>query len=165
MRKPQLELIQEKISDRTALGRRLEQWRLRSERIVFTNGCFDVLHRGHLAYLSAAADLGDRLVIGLNSDSSVRQLKGPGRPVNRFDDRALALAALCFTDAIIGFEEDTPLELIRFVQPDVLVKGGDYTREQIVGADVVENGGGQVAIIALTEGYSTTSFLDRIGKK
>ncbi|MEZ5173800.1 MAG: D-glycero-beta-D-manno-heptose 1-phosphate adenylyltransferase [Bacteroidia bacterium] len=140
-------------------------WRLRSQKLVFTNGCFDVLHRGHLAYLAEAASLGNRLIIGLNSDASVTRLKGEGRPVNPFADRAFALASLHVVDAVCGFEEDTPIEIIRAVMPDILVKGGDYNEEQIVGADLVKSAGGRIAIINFTEGYSTTSFLDKIRKK
>jgi len=132
------------------------------DKIVFTNGCFDILHRGHLEYLAEAAALGNRLVIGLNSDESVQRLKGPGRPVNTIYDRAMALAALGFTDAIIVFSEDTPLQLIELLRPDVLVKGGDYTSEEIVGALEMEARGGEVAIISFVDGYSTTTFLDRL---
>jgi len=132
------------------------------DKIVFTNGCFDILHRGHLEYLAEAAALGNRLVIGLNSDESVQRLKGPGRPVNTIYDRAMALAALGFTDAIIVFSEDTPLQLIELLRPDLLVKGGDYTREEIVGALEMEARGGEVAIISFVDGYSTTTFLERL---
>jgi rfaE bifunctional protein nucleotidyltransferase chain/domain len=156
--------IDSKICSTEALKKLLAVWRLQSQSIVFTNGCFDVLHRGHLEYLAEAASLGSKLVIGLNEDISVTRLKGPGRPVNPFRDRALALASLHVTDAICGFSEDTPIELIRQVMPDVLVKGGDYTEEQIVGADLVKSAGGRIAIIHFTEGYSTTSFLDKIRK-
>lgn len=156
--------IDSKICSTEALKKLLAVWRLQSQSVVFTNGCFDVLHRGHLEYLAEAASLGNKLVIGLNEDLSVTRLKGPGRPVNSFSDRALALASLHVTHAICGFSQDTPLELIRQVMPDVLVKGGDYTEEQIVGADLVKSAGGRIAIIHFTEGYSTTSFLDKIRK-
>jgi rfaE bifunctional protein nucleotidyltransferase chain/domain len=160
---PQL-YINSKIYNTEELLRQVAVWRLRSERIVFTNGCFDVLHRGHLEYLAAAASLGTRLIIGLNEDASVTRLKGEGRPVNGFNDRALALASLHVTDAICGFSDDTPYKLIQSVMPDVLVKGGDYEEGQIVGADLVKSAGGRIAIIQFTEGYSTTSFLDKIKK-
>jgi rfaE bifunctional protein nucleotidyltransferase chain/domain len=114
-----------------------------------------------MEYLTAAADLGSKLIIGLNSDASVARLKGSGRPVNTFQDRALALAALRFTDAIVEFDEDTPLNLIRMVRPDFLVKGGDYSQNEIVGAKDVEANGGEIVIISFTEGYSTTSFLKK----
>lgn len=162
MHKKHIDLAEEKILPLTKLEKLVHMWRLRGDKIVFTNGCFDILHRGHLEYLAAAADLGNRLVVGLNSDSSVTQLKGAGRPVNCLEDRALALAALRFTDAVVEFDQDTPLELIKTLLPEVLVKGGDYTLENIVGAKEVEAAGGKVAIISFTEGYSTTSFLEKL---
>ena len=162
MQKTQLELIVEKIIPHDKIEKHTNLWRFLSNRIVFTNGCFDILHRGHIEYLAAAADLGSKLIIGLNSDASVARLKGSGRPVNTFQDRALALAALRFTDAIVEFDEDTPLNLIRMVGPDFLVKGGDYSQNEIVGAKDVEANGGEIVIISFTEGYSTTSFLKKI---
>ena len=162
MQKTQLELIEEKIISRDQIVKQVNLWRFLNNRIVFTNGCFDILHRGHIEYLAAAADLGNKLIIGLNSDDSVSRLKGSDRPINSFQDRALALAALRFTDAVVEFNEDTPLNLIRMIMPDVLVKGGDYSREHIVGANDVEAQGGEIAIISFTEGYSTTSFLKKI---
>jgi D-beta-D-heptose 7-phosphate kinase/D-beta-D-heptose 1-phosphate adenosyltransferase len=132
--------------------------------IVFTNGVFDILHSGHLASLSAAAKEGDHLVIGLNSDASVKKLKGEGRPVNDQQSRATVLASLMITDAITIFEEDTPLELIRSIMPDVIVKGGDYTVEQIAGAKEVIAAGGRVVINPILEGFSTTSLIDRMKK-
>lgn len=139
-------------------------WKFKNEKIVFTNGCFDILHRGHLEYLLQASSLGHRLVVGLNSDDSVSRLKGPTRPVNKIDDRAFALASLRFTDLIIPFEEDTPLELIEFLQPDILVKGGDYTIENIVGAKETIQRGGLVEVLKFKEGYSTTSLIDKMKK-
>ena len=162
MQMTQLELIAEKIIPSDKIEKQINLWRFLSNRIVFTNGCFDILHRGHIEYLAAAADLGSKLIIGLNSDASVARLKGSGRPVNTFQDRALALAALRFTDAIVEFDEDTPLNLIRMVRPDFLVKGGDYSQNEIVGAKDVEANGGKIVIISFTEGYSTTSFLKKI---
>jgi len=135
----------------------------RSGRLVFTNGCFDILHRGHVEYLAAARALGDVLVVGLNSDASVRRLKGPDRPLNPETDRALVLAGLESVSAVVVFEDDTPLRLIRVLRPDVLVKGGDYSRDTIVGADDVESGGGSVVVIPLVPGRSTTSILSRAG--
>jgi D-beta-D-heptose 7-phosphate kinase/D-beta-D-heptose 1-phosphate adenosyltransferase len=131
----------------------------KSNRIVFTNGCFDLLHRGHIYYLARARELGDLLVIGLNSDASVSRLKGPGRPVNREQARAEVLGALAMVDHIIIFEEDTPLTLISEIRPDILVKGGDYDREQIVGYKEVTSWGGEVLIIPTLEGYSTSSLI------
>lgn len=130
--------------------------------MVFTNGCFDILHVGHLDYLEQARSLGDRLVIGLNTDASVRRLKGEERPVNNNYARSRALAALAFVDAVVFFDEDTPYELIRLVEPDILVKGGDYLAENVVGADIVSRNGGVVKILPFTEGFSTTSFIERI---
>jgi D-glycero-beta-D-manno-heptose 1-phosphate adenylyltransferase len=139
-------------------------WQFKNEKIVFTNGCFDILHRGHLEYLLQASSLGNRLIVGLNSDDSVSRLKGPSRPVNKIDDRAFALASLRFTDMIIPFEEDTPLELIEFLQPDILVKGGDYTIESIVGAKETIQRGGRVEVLSFKDGYSTTSLINKMKK-
>ena len=155
-----LEVTQNKIFDQSLLKNRIAMWRFLNEKIVFTNGCFDILHRGHIEYLSAAHDKGNVLVIGLNSDASVKRIKGEGRPVLDEASRAMALASLRFVDAVVVFDEDTPLDLIKLVQPDVLVKGGDYTEETIVGADIVKASGGEVVVIPLTEGYSTSSILN-----
>jgi rfaE bifunctional protein nucleotidyltransferase chain/domain len=132
------------------------------EDVVFTNGCFDILHPGHVDYLQRARSLGSCLVVGLNSDASVRRLKGPLRPVNDETSRALVLAALACVDYVIVFHEDTPYELIRTVEPDVLVKGGDWSVDRIVGRDLVEGLGGRVLSIPLLKGYSTTAIVDRI---
>jgi rfaE bifunctional protein nucleotidyltransferase chain/domain len=138
-------------------------WRMKGDRIVFTNGCFDILHRGHVEYLQEAAAMGDRLVIGLNSDSSVkRQNKGPERPLNDEQSRAKVLAALRLVDAVVIFDQDTPLELIQAVGPDVLVKGGDWSEDRIVGADLVKARGGEVRSLKLVEGFSTTSLVEKI---
>jgi rfaE bifunctional protein nucleotidyltransferase chain/domain len=155
-----LEVTQNKIFNRSVLGNRLAMWRLLNNKIVFTNGCFDILHRGHIEYLSQANDLGTVLIIGLNSDASVKRIKGEGRPVQDESSRALLLASLRFVDAVVLFDEDTPLELIKFVEPDVLVKGGDYTEETIVGADVVKARGGEIVTVPLVEGYSTSLILN-----
>jgi len=155
-----LEVSRNKIFERATLGNRLAMWRLLGNKIVFTNGCFDILHRGHIEYLSQARDHGTILVIGLNSDASVKRIKGEGRPVQDEGSRALVLASLRFVDAVILFDEDTPLDLINFVEPDVLVKGGDYTEETIVGAKEVKARGGEVVVIPLVEGYSTSSILN-----
>ena len=128
-------------------------------KVVFTNGCFDILHRGHIEYLSKAADMGDVLVVGLNTDASVKRLKGEGRPVNHEEARALVLSSLSFVDAVVLFDEDTPYELIKAVHPDVLVKGADYKVEDIVGYDIVTSYGGTVTTVPLVEGYSTTKLL------
>jgi rfaE bifunctional protein nucleotidyltransferase chain/domain len=131
-------------------------------RVVFTNGCFDILHPGHVDYLEEARSLGDALVVGLNTDASVGRLKGPGRPLVLEADRARVLGALSCVDAVTLFHEDTPLELITALLPSVLVKGGDYELNQIVGRDVVEESGGTVTVIPFSSGYSTTELLDRI---
>lgn len=134
----------------------------RSEnKIVFTNGCFDLLHRGHIYLLSRARELGDLLIVGLNSDASVTKLKGPDRPVNNQESRAEVLGALAFVDYIIVFEEDTPLDMIVTLEPDILIKGGDYKLEDIVGHQAVISIGGRVETIPLLEGYSSTSIIDR----
>ena len=132
------------------------------ETIVFTNGCFDILHVGHVRYLQEAAKLGDKLVVGLNSDDSVRRLKGEERPVNKQLDRAEVLCSLGFVDYVVIFEEDTPYELIKEIQPDVLVKGGDYIPEEVVGKDIVENRGGKLVLIPFVEGKSTSKIIEKI---
>ncbi len=141
---------------------RLEAWRAAGERVVFTNGVFDLLHRGHAEYLAQARALGDRLVVGVNSDASVRRLKGPARPIVREDDRAALVAALRCVDLAVVFDEDTPLRLIEEVRPDVLVKGGDWAIEHIVGRESVESRGGRVLSLPLREGHSTTNLAQRI---
>ncbi len=135
--------------------------RPRNHGVVFTNGCFDVLHRGHVEYLHAARALGDVLVVGLNSDESVRRLKGSSRPVNTADDRAWVLGGLAAVDAIVVFEQDTPADLIEGLLPDVLIKGGDYRADQVVGASSVQKAGGRVVIAPLVPGRSTTAILRR----
>jgi D-glycero-beta-D-manno-heptose 1-phosphate adenylyltransferase len=141
-----------------------QNWQKSGQKVVFTNGCFDILHLGHVEYLEQAAQLGDKLVIGLNTDRSVNALKGPERPVNPEYARALVLASLGFVDAVCLFDEDTPLDLIKKLSPDCLVKGGDYVPETVVGAKFVEEKGGKVFIIPLTEGFSTTSLINKLSK-
>lgn len=136
--------------------------KLHNHKIVFTNGCFDVLHFGHVHYLLQAKKLGDILVIGLNSDNSVRRLKGPTRPINGENERAFVLAALVCVDYVTLFEEDTPEELIKVVRPDVLVKGGDYTLDNIVGAEFVTQNGGIVTTIPFVEGFSSTRIIEKL---
>jgi rfaE bifunctional protein nucleotidyltransferase chain/domain len=149
-----------KILDRAALLR--QHGRPRAGRLVFTNGCFDLLHRGHVEYLFAARRLGDRLVVGVNADDSVRRLKGGGRPVVPLADRLYVLAGLACVDAVVPFAEDTPRQLIAALLPDVLVKGGDYRAEDVVGAGEVRAAGGEVVIVPLLEGRSTTTILQRL---
>lgn len=157
-----LELIGAKIIERDKLIRTCAMWRFKGRKIVFTNGCFDILHLGHIEYLTKAADLGHELVIGLNSDTSVRKLKGHTRPINDEKSRAMVMASLSFVSAVVIFDEDTPYELISQVKPDFLVKGDDYSKEEIAGWDFVESNGGQVVTIALTPGYSTSSIEQKI---
>jgi rfaE bifunctional protein nucleotidyltransferase chain/domain len=146
--------------------KRLTEWRQNLKKsgtpLVFTNGVFDILHAGHAGYLMEARNVGGALVVGLNSDSSVRAIKGPNRPIQGETDRALLLASLRCTDAIVIFDEQTPLELIRFVLPDILIKGADYSRASIVGADEVEANGGGVQTIPLAEGRSTSGIVEKI---
>lgn len=151
----------QKILPWSELDRWLAYWRFLEQRIVFTNGCFDLLHLGHVTYLEEAAKLGDVLIVGVNSDDSVRRLKGPTRPLQPQEARTRILAALEFVEAVVVFEEDTPLRLIEKIAPDVLVKGGDYTVDQVVGADFVRSRGGEVVILPLVEGYSTTGLIKR----
>jgi rfaE bifunctional protein nucleotidyltransferase chain/domain len=149
-----------KVLARDAVVRRTRDASMRP--LVFTNGCFDVLHRGHVAYLSRARTLGATLLVGVNSDASVRRLKGPGRPLVSAEDRAYVLAGLAAVDLVTVFDEDTPLELIRAVRPDVLVKGGDYAEDQVVGREVVDAGGGRVVILPFVEGRSTSGLIRRM---
>lgn len=151
----------EKIFSREALLPILEQWRQQGRRIVFTNGCFDLLHLGHVDYLEKARHLGDALVVGLNTDASVSRLK-PGRPLQDEMSRARILASLLFVDAVVLFDEPTPLELIKLVQPDILVKGDDYPISGIVGHEEVLQRGGQVLTVPLVAGYSTTRIVEHI---
>ena len=154
--------IQQKIQSFETIPQTLAQWRSMGQRIVFTNGCFDLLHYGHLHYLAQARDLADRLVVGLNSADSVRRLKGQHRPINDELTRTHLLASLQMIDAVVVFEADTPLELIKIVQPEILVKGGDWKPEQIVGSDLVLARGGQVLSLPFVAGYSTTNIEQKI---
>jgi D-beta-D-heptose 7-phosphate kinase/D-beta-D-heptose 1-phosphate adenosyltransferase len=151
-----------KVFNRSDLVARAAGWRMAGKRVVFTNGCFDLLHAGHLSLLSEAAKLGDVLVVALNSDASVGRLKGSERPLVPQDDRATVLAALGFVDAVTIFDEDTPLEVLQGVRPDVLVKGGDYTLDDVVGREVVEGSGGRVVLVPLTPEKSTMALVERI---
>lgn len=151
-----------KIFSLVALQKKLTEWRTNGSSVVFTNGCFDLLHLGHIDYLEKASQLGDYFIIGINSDASVRRLKGESRPLQNEEARSRLLAALAFVDAVVMFTEDTPLELITQIQPEVLVKGDDYSVENIVGADVVLQNGGQVRTISLVEGCSTTALVNKI---
>lgn len=143
---------------------KVNEWKKNGKTIAFTNGCFDLLHRGHIYSLSQAAKEADHLIVGLNSDLSTKKLKGEGRPVNDEQSRALLLASLVMVDGVVIFNEDTPLELIKKLMPDVLVKGGDYTVEQIAGAREIIANGGRVVINPIIEGHSTTKLAEKISK-
>jgi rfaE bifunctional protein nucleotidyltransferase chain/domain len=154
-----------KITDLSSLKETITTWQNNNNKVVFTNGVFDLLHIGHITYLAKAAELGDKLIIGLNADSSVKRIKGESRPVNDQNSRAMLLAALFFVDAIVVFEEDTPLNLIISLLPDILVKGADYAIENIVGGKEIIANGGEVKTINFVEGYSSTSIIQRIKGK
>ena len=157
------QILQSKILSRHEIEQRANIWRMFNHKIVFTNGCFDILHQGHVDYLCKAKDLGNKLIIGLNTDASVkRQNKSPERPINTEQSRAFILAALGIVDAIVLFDEDTPYDLIKAIQPDVLVKGADYKAEEIVGYDILKARGGEVVTIELTQGFSTTALINKI---
>jgi rfaE bifunctional protein nucleotidyltransferase chain/domain len=157
-----LDILKRKICTLAGLKIVVEQLKRNHKTIVFTNGCFDILHMGHIDYLAKAADLGDILIIGLNSDQSVKKIKASGRPVQNQESRQMLLAALDFVDAVILFDEDTPYNLINEIKPDILVKGGDYRKNEVVGADIVKKNGGKVVILPFLPGYSTTAIEQKI---
>lgn len=159
-----LEKIRKKIFNYNdaEFSRMLAIWRFQGKKIVFTNGCFDILHLGHIDYLAAASELGDLLIIGLNTDQSVSKIKGNNRPIQDEISRAFVLASLGFVDTVVFFGEDTPYNLIKTIQPDILVKGADYKPEDIVGYDIVKNKGGEIVTIEFLEGYSTTAIEKKI---
>lgn len=168
-----LTYLQSKIVSLDEARRRVAMWQMKGDRVVFTNGCFDILHKGHVTYLAEAAELGDRLIVALNTDASVKQQgKGDDRPVNDQDARGIVLAALGFVDLVLYFDDQTPLELIKELLPDILVKGADYdpnetdptSKRYMVGSDVVRKNGGDVIAIDLVEGFSTTSIISRLKK-
>ncbi len=157
-----VQVSQNKIVDKEDLHWILNQWRFKDHKLVFTNGCFDILHKGHVEYLANAADQGDKLIIAVNTDASVsRQNKGKNRPLQDQSSRTLLLASLHFVDLVVLFDEDTPLELIKLVQPDVLVKGADYEIKDIVGHEIVQAKGGEVKRISFLEGYSTSKIIEK----
>lgn len=168
-----LSYLENKIVSLEEAKRLISLWQMKGDKVVFTNGCFDILHKGHVTYLAKSADLGNRLVVALNTDSSVReQGKGDDRPINSEDARAIVLAGLGFVDLIVFFSEQTPLDIVKELLPDVLVKGSDYdpaekdpnSKKYIVGSDVVRANGGEVKVIDLVDGFSTTSILSKIKK-
>ncbi|WP_345953151.1 D-glycero-beta-D-manno-heptose 1-phosphate adenylyltransferase [Mucilaginibacter sp. PAMB04168] len=154
--------ILSKITDLPTLKTKVNEWKQQGQKVVFTNGVFDLVHIGHISYMAKAAELGDKLIIGLNADASVKRLKGESRPVNNENSRAMLLAAFFFIDAIVLFEEDTPLNLISTLLPDVLVKGADYQIENIAGAKEVIANGGEVKTITFVDGYSSTAIINKI---
>lgn len=157
-----IDSIPQKITDLKTLCFKVAAWRATGRTIAFTNGCFDILHEGHIFSLSQAAKEADLLIVGVNSDASIKRLKGNDRPINHEQSRALILASLAIVDAVVIFEEDTPLQLIQSLLPDVLVKGGDYSIDQIVGSKEVIANGGKVVINPIKEGYSTTGIIQQI---
>jgi rfaE bifunctional protein nucleotidyltransferase chain/domain len=157
-------LVTQKIVDIQGLQRLLHHWRVLGDKIVFTNGCFDVLHSGHVTLLGQCAEFGDRVVVGLNSDRSIKKIKGESRPIQQEQDRALLLASIQYVDAVILFDEATPLTLIETILPDVLVKGGDYTVSTVVGASEVLAHGGKVELVGLVQGRSTTDIASKISR-
>ena len=150
------------ILNKTELIRQIEKWRLEKKNIVFTNGCFDLLHRGHVEYLQKAKNYGDVLVVGINSDSSVKRLKGVERPFLNQEDRSFIISSLVSVDVVCIFDEDTPFELIKLIQPDVLIKGGDYKANEIVGNDLVVKHGGQVLTVPFVQGKSSSNLIKKI---
>lgn len=168
-----LSYIQNKIATKSEAAQRIALWRIKNDTVVFTNGCFDILHKGHVTYLAQAAELGNKLVVAINTDASVKRLgKGDDRPINSEDARAFVLSALGFVDMVVLFDNDTPLELIAELKPDVLVKGADYdpnetdpnSKKYIVGSDLVREYGGEVKAISLVDGFSTTGIINRMKK-
>jgi rfaE bifunctional protein nucleotidyltransferase chain/domain len=157
-----LQISRSKIIRPEALQSLLACWRFTDQKIVFTNGCFDIIHLGHIDYVAKARNLGNKLIIGLNTDNSVRRLKGKDRPVNNENARAMVLSSFTFVDAIVLFDEDTPYNLIKTVRPDILVKGSDYKPEEIVGGDFVAANGGSIQTIDFLEGYSTTTIINKL---
>ena len=157
-----LNQIRQKLFLKEGLAAQIADWKSKGEKVVFTNGCFDVLHPGHIDYLAKSAGLGDKLIIGVNTDKSVQKLKGSSRPIQDQDSRTIILAALEFVSAIVLFDEDTPAELIAFLKPDILVKGADYTIDQIAGAETVMKSGGSVVLLPYLKGFSTSGIERKI---
>lgn len=168
-----LEYLNNKITDAQQARHLINGWKMKGQKVVFTNGCFDILHQGHVVYLAKAAEMGDRMIVAINSDASIKaQNKGPERPINPQEARSIVLAALGFVDLVVIFDSKTPLDLIEFLQPDVLVKGADYDPEEIdvlskkyiVGSDFVKKHNGSVKVVELEAGFSTTSIIEKLKK-
>ena len=157
-----LKRINNKIFSTERISRQVDIWKNYGNEIVFTNGCFDIIHRGHIEVLARAADLGDKLIVGLNTDASIQKLKGKDRPIIQENSRAILLAALDFIDAIVLFSEETPLNLITTIKPDILAKGGDYKLDTIVGYEIVKENGGEVILIPFVDGFSSTNIINKI---
>jgi rfaE bifunctional protein nucleotidyltransferase chain/domain len=157
-----LDIIASKIYSWDQIIKQCAVWRFKEKKIVFTNGCFDILHLGHIEYLAKSLDFGNVLIVGLNSDASIKKIKGPNRPINNEHARAMFLASLSFVHAITLFDQETPYDLIKHIRPDILVKGKDYSVDQIVGNDIVSADGGEIKTIELTPGYSTTGIIKKI---
>jgi len=157
-----IKTLSSKVYNLDALTTQVEQWKATGNKVVFTNGCFDIIHRGHIEVLARTADLGDKLVIGLNSDQSIQKIKGEDRPIIDEQSRAILLAALSFVDAVVLFSEDTPLKLIGALLPNILAKGGDYKIKTIVGHEIILQNGGKVKLVPFVDGFSSTTIIDKI---
>lgn len=157
-----LKKINNKIFAIKKLKKEVDKWKKSGEKIVFTNGCFDIIHKGHIEVLAHTADLGDKLIVGLNSDISIQKIKGKKRPIIQQDSRAILLAALDFVDAIILFSEETPINLIKLLEPNILAKGGDYKINTIVGNEIVKKNGGKVILVPFVDGFSSTDIITKI---
>ena len=160
----QFNILKNKIFSLENLKTQVEKWKAKGEKLVFTNGCFDIVHQGHIEVLARTADLGTKLIIGLNSDSSIERLKGKNRPIIKQQSRAILLASFSFVDAVVLFSEETPINLISTLLPDVLAKGGDYKIETIVGHEIVQKNGGKVILVPFVDGFSSTTIIEKIRK-
>jgi len=160
----QFNTLKNKIFSLENLKMQVKEWKATGEKVVFTNGCFDIMHQGHIEVLARTADLGTKLIIGLNSDSSIERLKGKNRPIIKQQSRAILLASFSFVDAVVLFSEETPINLISTLLPDVLAKGGDYKIETIVGHEIVQKNGGKVILVPFVDGFSSTTIIEKIRK-
>ena len=161
---PLISKVREKIITTDNLVLKVSQWKKNKMKVAFTNGCFDILHLGHLEVLTKSKEFGDRLIVAVNSDESVRKLKGEERPINDFQTRSNMLASFSFVDYVVEFSDDTPKKLIQIIKPDFLIKGGDYKKKNVVGNDIVSSNGGETIIIPLVDGFSSTNTINRINK-
>jgi rfaE bifunctional protein nucleotidyltransferase chain/domain len=157
-------MLKNKLFSLESLKTQVENWKATGEKVVFTNGCFDIIHQGHIEVLAHTSDLGTKLIIGLNSDSSIQKLKSEGRPIIQEQSRAILLASLSFVDAVVLFSENTPINLISTLLPDVLAKGGDYKIETIVGHEIIQKNGGEVILVPFVDGFSSTAIIEKIRK-